>query len=56
MRHGVEYLKKTMPLIILALMALTIVGCVSVGKRDPNSTLPANRPGSWEGTTLGLPL
>ncbi len=38
------------------LLSLLLVGCVSVGKTNPESTLPANRPASWDGTTLGVPI
>ena len=31
-------------------------GCVSIDETDPNSTLPSNRPASWEGKSLGVPL
>ncbi len=31
-------------------------GCVSIDETDPNSALPSNRPASWEGKTLGVPL
>lgn len=31
-------------------------GCVSIDETDPNSALPSNRPASWEGKSLGVPL
>ena len=41
---------------ILCLAILILSSCVSVDARDPNSTLPSNRPASWEGQSLGVPL
>jgi hypothetical protein len=43
-------------LLLLFCGLVLFLGCVSINETDPNSTLPSNRPASWEGKTLGVPL
>ena len=45
-------------LMILVLLGGTMLlfSCVSMNVSDPNSTLPSNRPASWENQSLGVPL
>jgi len=44
-------------LLFFLLCAVLLLGaCVSIVETDPNSTLPSNRPASWEGQSLGVPL
>jgi len=41
--------------LLLCLLALQF-SCVSIDETDPNSSLPSNRPASWEGQSLGVPM
>ncbi len=49
-------MKKSLLLLLSALLLATLAaGCLSI-QEDPNSDLPSNAPASWEGKTLGVPL
>ncbi len=41
--------------LLLFLLALQF-SCISIAETDPNSSLPSNRPASWEGKSFGVPM
>lgn len=41
--------------LLFAVLCLALGSCVGL-QQDPDSTLPGNRPASWEGKSLGVPM
>ncbi|MFA6815874.1 MAG: hypothetical protein WCS73_06225 [Lentisphaeria bacterium] len=41
---------------LVFLVCLFLAGCVVERGSNPESTLPGNKPASWEGHSMGVPI